>query len=85
MKLSDLKIKTPAELLELAQSLGIENISRAKKQTLIFAILKYKSDNDEEVLGDGVWIFCKKVMAFSDLQMILMSQVRMTSMCHQIK
>jgi len=54
MKLSDLKIKTPAELLDLAQSLGIENISRARKQTLIFAILKYKSDNDEEVLGDGV-------------------------------
>jgi len=54
MKLSDLKIKTPAELLELAQSLGIENISRAKKQTLIFAVLKHKADNDEEVLGDGV-------------------------------
>ena len=54
MKLSDLKSKTPAELLDLAQSLGIENISRAKKQTLIFAILKYKADNDEEVLGDGV-------------------------------
>ena len=54
MKLSELKIKTPAELLELAQSLGIENISRAKKQTLIFAILKHKADNQEEVLGDGV-------------------------------
>jgi len=54
MKLSDLKIKTPAELLELAQSLGIENISRAKKQTLIFAILKHKAENDEEVIGDGV-------------------------------
>ena len=54
MKLSDLKIKTPAELLDLAQSLGIENISRAKTQTLIFAILKHKADNDEEVLGDGV-------------------------------
>ena len=54
MKLSDLKIMTPAELLDLAQSLGIENISRAKKQTLIFAILKHKADNDEEVLGDGV-------------------------------
>ena len=40
MKLSELKIKTPSELLDLAQSLGIENISRAKKQTLIFAILK---------------------------------------------
>ena len=54
MLLSDLKIMTPAELLDLAQSLGIENISRAKKQTLIFAILKHKADNDEEVLGDGV-------------------------------
>jgi len=54
MKLSDLKIKTPTELLDLAQSLGIENISRAKKQTLIFAILKHKAENDEEVLGDGV-------------------------------
>ena len=54
MKLSDLKMKTPEEVLDLAQSLGIENISRAKKQTLIFAILKYKADNDEEVLGDGV-------------------------------
>ena len=54
MKLSGLKIKTPAELLDLAQSLGIENISRAKKQTLIFAILKYKTENNEEVIGDGV-------------------------------
>lgn len=54
MKLSELKRSTPAQLLELAQSLGIENISRAKKQTLIFSILKAKAANDEEVLGDGV-------------------------------
>ena len=54
MKLSELKIKTPAELLDLAQSLGIENISRAKKQTLIFAILKNKTENNEEDIGDGV-------------------------------
>ena len=54
MKLSELKIKTPAELLDHAQSLGIENISRAKKQTLIFSILKHKADNEEEVFGDGV-------------------------------
>jgi transcription termination factor Rho len=54
MKLSELKVKTPAELLDLAQSLGVENISRAKKQTLIFAILKNKAENEEEVLGDGV-------------------------------
>ena len=54
MKISELKSQSPGELLELAQSLGIENISRAKKQTLIFAILKNKAENDEEVLGDGV-------------------------------
>jgi len=54
MKLSDLKIQKPAELMEMAQSLSIENISRAKKQALIFAILKHKAENDEEVLGDGV-------------------------------
>ena len=54
MKISELKSQSPGKLLELAQSLGIENISRAKKQTLIFAILKNKAENDEEVLGDGV-------------------------------
>lgn len=54
MKLSELKKLSPEELLSLAQSLGVENISRAKKQTLIFAILKAKSANSEEVLGDGV-------------------------------
>ena len=54
MKLSELKKSTPEELLELAQSLGAENISRAKKQTLIFIILKAKAANNEEVVGDGV-------------------------------
>ena len=54
MKLSELKKLSPEELLELAQSLGAENISRAKKQTLIFIILKAKAASDEEVLGDGV-------------------------------
>jgi transcription termination factor Rho len=53
MKLSELKSKSPAELLDIATELGVENISRAKKQTLIFAILKAKANNDEEVVGDG--------------------------------
>jgi transcription termination factor Rho len=43
-----------APILVATTSLGIENIARAKKQALIFSILKYKADNDEEVLGDGV-------------------------------
>ena len=54
MKLSELKKSSPEELLELAQSLGAENISRAKKQTLIFIILKAKAANNKEVIGDGV-------------------------------
>ena len=54
MKLSELKKSSPEKLLELAQSLGAENISRAKKQTLIFIILKAKAANNEEVIGDGV-------------------------------
>jgi len=54
MKLSDLKSKIPSELMEMAQDLGIENISRAKKQALIFAILKHKAEESEEVIGDGV-------------------------------
>ena len=54
MKLSELKKSSPEELLELAQSLGAENISRAKQQTLIFTILKAKAANNEEVIGDGV-------------------------------
>jgi transcription termination factor Rho len=53
MRLSELKAKTPAQLLDMATELGVENISRAKKQVLIFAILKAKSANDEEVIGDG--------------------------------
>ena len=53
MKLSELKSKTPEQLLILATEIGIENISRAKKQTLIFAILKAKDANNEEVIGDG--------------------------------
>ncbi len=53
MKLSELKKLSPEGLLELAQSLGAKNISRAKKQTLIFIILKAKAANNEEVIGDG--------------------------------
>ena len=54
MKLSELKRSTPEQLLTLAQDLGAENISRAKKQTLIFIILKAQAEKGEEVIGDGV-------------------------------
>ena len=50
MNLTELK-KTPvSELIEL----GIEGMSRARKQDIIFAILKAHAKNGEDIYGDGV-------------------------------
>ena len=40
LNLSDLKAKTPAELLAYAEELQIENASTLRKQDMMFAILK---------------------------------------------
>ncbi|MGI9405404.1 MAG: Rho termination factor N-terminal domain-containing protein, partial [Hyphomicrobiaceae bacterium] len=39
MKLQDLKIKKPAELLSFAEDVDVENASTMRKQELMFAIL----------------------------------------------
>jgi transcription termination factor Rho len=54
MNLSELKLKPVSELIELATSMGIENLSRARKQELIFAILKAHAKKGEDIYGDGV-------------------------------
>lgn len=54
MRLKDLKAKSPTELLAFAESLSIENVSALKRQDLMFAILKKLTENEEEILGDGV-------------------------------
>ncbi len=54
MNLSDLKKKSPSELIELAQSSGIENIARSRKQDIIFSILKATAKRGEDIFGDGV-------------------------------
>ncbi len=54
MNLTELK-KTPvSELIELATSTGIEGMSRARKQDIIFAILKAHAKNGEDIYCDGV-------------------------------
>ncbi|MDH3948253.1 MAG: transcription termination factor Rho, partial [Gammaproteobacteria bacterium] len=54
MNLTELK-KTPVpELIELATSTGIEGMSRARKQDIIFAILKAHAKSGEDIYGDGV-------------------------------
>ncbi len=54
MKLQELKAKTPAELLEHAEKLEIENASSLRKQDMMFAILKRLAENDVAIYGDGV-------------------------------
>ena len=54
MNLSDLKKNSASELIELAQSMGIENITRQRKQDVIFTILKAHSKKGENIFGGGV-------------------------------
>ncbi len=54
MKLGELKAKSPAELLEFAESCEIENASTMRKQELMFAILKELAARDVEITGEGV-------------------------------
>ncbi len=54
MNLTELKQKTASDLLDIAKDLGIENISRARKQDVIFSILKSQAKSGEDIYGDGV-------------------------------
>ncbi|OUS16861.1 transcription termination factor Rho [Rhodospirillales bacterium 47_12_T64] len=54
MNLQDLKLKSPAELLKLAEELEIENASTLRKQDMMFAILKQMAENDVPIFGSGV-------------------------------
>jgi len=53
MHLKDLKKKTPAELVSMAEELGVEGASTLRKQDLMFAILKVQAENGEQIMGLG--------------------------------
>ncbi|MEM9044132.1 MAG: transcription termination factor Rho [Pseudomonadota bacterium] len=53
-KLSDLKSKSPTELLALAEELEVENASTLRKQDMMFAILRELAERDVEIVGMGV-------------------------------
>jgi len=53
MHLKELKKKTPAELVEMAEELGVEGASTMRRQDLMFAILKEVAEDGEEILGIG--------------------------------
>ncbi len=52
--LNDLKKKTPAELLAMAEELEVEGASLLSKQELMFGVLKELAERDVEIIGVGV-------------------------------
>jgi transcription termination factor Rho len=54
MHLNDLREKGIEELTELATEMKIENPGSMRRHELIFAILKSKAENGEEIFGGGV-------------------------------
>ena len=53
MHLKELKKKTSAELVEMAEELGVEGASTLRRQDLMFAILKELAEDGEEIIGQG--------------------------------
>ncbi|WP_198372197.1 transcription termination factor Rho [Roseomonas rosulenta] len=53
MHLSELKAKSPADLLAFAEELNVENASTLRKQDMMFAILKTLAENDQAIFGEG--------------------------------
>ncbi|MDT9013581.1 MAG: transcription termination factor Rho [Pseudomonadota bacterium] len=53
MHLKELKKKTPAELVEMAEELEVEAASTMRRQDLMFAILKELAEDGEEIIGQG--------------------------------
>lgn len=54
MNLSELKTRPAAKIVELGETMGIENLARSRKQDMIFAVLKAHAQKGEDIYGDGV-------------------------------
>ena len=54
LALSDLKSKSPADLLSMAEELEIDNASTMRKGDMMFSILKERAEEGWEISGDGV-------------------------------
>jgi transcription termination factor Rho len=54
MHLSELKALHVSELIKMGEQLEIDNVSRLRKQELMFAIMKKRAKAGEQVFGDGV-------------------------------
>ena len=54
MNLTELKLRSPSDLITLAESMNIEGAARSRKQDVIFSILKSLARNGDDISGDGV-------------------------------
>ena len=54
MQLTELKKMPVEQLIQLGEEYGIENASRAKRQDIVFGILKSKAKSGEDIEGEGV-------------------------------
>lgn len=54
MNLTEMKVKPINELVEIAESLGIEDVGRLKKQEIIFRIFKQQAKEGVDIYGGGV-------------------------------
>ena len=53
MHLKELKKKTPADLVEMAEELGVEGASTMRRQDIMFGILKEVAEDGEQIMGEG--------------------------------
>jgi transcription termination factor Rho len=53
MHLKELKKKNAAELVEMAEEMGVEGASTMRRQDLMFGILKEVAEDGEEIVGQG--------------------------------
>lgn len=54
MNLTELKVKSPAELITISQQMGLENLARLHKKDMIFTILKALAKRGDDIHGNGV-------------------------------
>lgn len=85
MNLTELKKKSMPQLLEIAESMNLENLARSRKQDVIFSILKAHAKSGEDIYGDGVLEILSDGFGFCGLLTRAISRVQTTSTSHRAK
>ena len=64
MNLTELKTRPPSDLVELAESMGLENMARSRKQDIIFSILKAHARMAKTSTAMVLLRFCRTASGF---------------------